>query len=127
MLILKPFEEKIRIGNETHFWKDKLYEDLVLKDVFPYSYKIESNKNCKVNERLLEIGRDGVFWCWSRRLRKEEGCGFFAELNKKIMVVCLSLVLDLWLWQGNLNGYFLVTHYEVLWRRLIQLMVCFHF
>ncbi|KAL7597416.1 hypothetical protein Lser_V15G29053 [Lactuca serriola] len=47
---------EIRGWNRTHFWKEKWCGDITLKDTFPKLYKIESNKNCKVSDRLE--GRD---------------------------------------------------------------------
>nr|KAJ0202709.1 hypothetical protein LSAT_V11C500285080 [Lactuca sativa] len=60
------FCRKLGDGKHTHFWKDKWCGDIILRMEFPELYKIESEKNCKVSDRI-NIGDSVVFQgMWKR-------------------------------------------------------------
>ena len=52
-------EKRLGLVNDTFFWKDRWMENLVLKDVYPDMYRIDSDNNYKVMDRLSNCGSDG--------------------------------------------------------------------
>lgn len=80
---------------------------MVLKDVFPKLYLIESHKNCKINDRI-NASCSTETWCWKRGPQNGEELRQLTVLNSLVASVQLSEVFDSWIWKADKNSDFSV-------------------
>ncbi|PWA92842.1 RNA-directed DNA polymerase, eukaryota, Reverse transcriptase zinc-binding domain protein [Artemisia annua] len=97
-------------GNDTSFWIDPWLLNIPLMVFCPNLFRAESDKRCKVSERLLqsEVGISRV-WNWKRSVSEAEDRAELVVLNSLLNAVALSEEMDSWGWIWIGNGAFSVS------------------
>ncbi|KAL4580934.1 hypothetical protein LXL04_017140 [Taraxacum kok-saghyz] len=99
-------------GGQTFFWKDRWTGNMPLKDVFPDLFKLESQKNCSIDQRLLRgDGQDynQCAWEWKRNPRSRKEKDELHSLNLQVQTVKLMPKKDSWSWKEDKGGSFSVN------------------
>ncbi|PWA62724.1 RNA-directed DNA polymerase, eukaryota [Artemisia annua] len=103
------FKGKVGNGDNISFWIDPWLLNIPLKDVCPNLFRVESEKRCKVSDRLklLDSGLDRV-WNWKRMVMGVETISEWEILSSLLDAAVLSRAKDSWSWIGIGNGVFSV-------------------
>ncbi|XP_022042159.1 uncharacterized protein LOC110944824 [Helianthus annuus] len=84
------------------FWLDPWICDKPLKVCFPNLYRIETEKHCKVSDRVLKSGGASSFaWRWRHDPTSLEETLELTDCFNMLTTVKLSDKKDSWLWHGT--------------------------
>ncbi|XP_071698998.1 uncharacterized protein [Rutidosis leptorrhynchoides] len=65
-----PFVKDVGVGSDTRFWNDIWLGNIPLKDAFPRLFRLKSNKDVDVADRIIFVdGSDRCSWSWSAQPR----------------------------------------------------------
>ena len=113
------FKRKVENGRNTSFWKDNWLGGSPLCVMFPYLYRLDSNPNCKVNERspTVVVPNSGFTqvsssisspmgfipppglrfqWAWTRELLNSREFEDLSNLTALLSQLSLSTEEDSW-------------------------------
>lgn len=62
--------KKVENGGSTLFWREYWLGDQLLSERFPRLFRLENDKNCLLNTRLVNEAWE---WLWRRPVRGEGG------------------------------------------------------
>ncbi|KAJ0433652.1 putative RNA-directed DNA polymerase [Helianthus annuus] len=89
-------------GKTIRFWMDPWICEQPLKVRFPKLYTLESEKHCKVSDRLLKVGGASLFgWRWKHDPTSLEETLELTDCSNMLTTVKLSEKKDSWLWHGT--------------------------
>ncbi|XP_021980772.1 uncharacterized protein LOC110876923 [Helianthus annuus] len=101
------FNSKVGNGEKTTFWLDPWLSNEPLKDKFPEIFKLETDKKCKIADRLIVDGSGSNYvWAWRRPIQ----CG--REVDELVGLCSLlynfvpSSTQDSWIWSDGSGGNF---------------------
>ncbi|KAJ0511407.1 putative reverse transcriptase zinc-binding domain-containing protein [Helianthus annuus] len=103
------FKSDIGDGSATSFWLDPWVGEVLLKDLCPLLFVLESRKKCKVSDRLIRYS-NGVSknWEWRRNPVSGQEVVELARMYAALESVELSCGRDKWKWTGAADGTFSV-------------------
>ncbi|PWA39897.1 RNA-directed DNA polymerase, eukaryota [Artemisia annua] len=110
MPLRRFFKGKVGNGNNISFWIDPWLLNLPLMVVCPNLFRLDSDKRCKVSDRLKMSDASIVrVWKWKRSVTAIEDGSEWEVLNSLLDTVVLSDSMDSWVWIGVGNGVFSVS------------------
>lgn len=104
------FRRKVGRGEKTRFWKDVWIVGVPLKDKFPRIYKIESNKNSLIKDRVV-VQPDSMVemsWQWKKHRMSNAELNEFQLLTTLLNNFTFTHEDDSWEWIIGDNGKFSV-------------------
>ncbi|PWA48326.1 RNA-directed DNA polymerase, eukaryota [Artemisia annua] len=103
------FKGKVGNGIDTSFWIDPWILNVPLMVVCPNLFRVDSDKRCKVSDRLVRTD-SGIsrVWNWKRSVSEVDVRAEMDVLNSLLDAAVLSDAKDCWGWIGIGNGVFSV-------------------
>ncbi|XP_071708947.1 uncharacterized protein [Rutidosis leptorrhynchoides] len=106
--VIKELERRrIGDGSITAFWKDFWLGDSILKQKFSRLYRLETDQDAKVSDRIRwSEGRCKFTWGWSRNIRGRANVDLQVLITLINSYTCSGRDFDEWSWMMSSNGRF---------------------
>ncbi|XP_022041740.1 uncharacterized protein LOC110944385 [Helianthus annuus] len=97
-------------GKNIQFWLDSWADPLPLYVKFPDLFKVDSNKQCLVEDRVGFSDAGPLFiWAWVRASLDVNECHQLQQLESLIESLAVNVGVDRWCWKYDANGSFNVA------------------
>ncbi|KAJ0482126.1 hypothetical protein HanIR_Chr13g0650381 [Helianthus annuus] len=97
-------------GDTIRFWLDPWISDKPLKVWFPNLYRLETEKHCKVSDRVLKVGGASSFaWRWKNDPTSLDVTMELTDCFWLLANVKLSSKKDSWSWHGTGSEFIVVN------------------